>query len=436
MVGTKKKHIDEYTVIRGDIKDWLNWIKSYVEWNIDFGFWLKKKRNVLEMQNINLEERGRMERFVGKGSKRKERSHQLDTKVNEGGTGEWAEFEIKEKKIKKKINEAGVDLKDQARDLVWKRDNIAKKLKQTFSQKGQASKAKTALETKRLLDDFKIDFILQTKSLILCEKKFEEKHREYFAKKKQAGESFERNDRQKFSRSSDSLNAEILEMFKIIEKILGLIVCFIHKFFQVDSSTEVRIDIQHDKKVGGFSGQIEKSEISSESSEITSESSDKGNHAFTSAGIDFDALNKIEEKFVQLSIFKFARFFFSNKKNMHFLSLLPWVAIFHDVGKVKTKQWDETKQDYTFFAHEKISAEAAKKRMQALKFSKEEIKTISHLVRHHMVSYDSSWSDGAVRRFLRKVGDSWDLLLDFVRADIFAETWTSRHRVGNGYCRA
>jgi tRNA nucleotidyltransferase (CCA-adding enzyme) len=46
---------------------------------------------------------------------------------------------------------------------------------------------------------------------------------------------------------------------------------------------------------------------------------------------------------------------------------------------------------------------------------------VVNLIRHHMVDYDPAWGDGAVRRFIRRVGpDNVNLLLSFRKADIMA----------------
>ena len=42
--------------------------------------------------------------------------------------------------------------------------------------------------------------------------------------------------------------------------------------------------------------------------------------------------------------------------------------------------------------------------MRRLKFSKEEEKKVCHLVAQHMFNYTPEWSDGAVRRFIARVG--------------------------------
>jgi hypothetical protein len=49
------------------------------------------------------------------------------------------------------------------------------------------------------------------------------------------------------------------------------------------------------------------------------------------------------------------------------------------------------------------------------------IRQVTHLIAHHMIGYHSGWQDGAVRRFIRRVGpENLDHLLSFRRADLVA----------------
>jgi len=83
--------------------------------------------------------------------------------------------------------------------------------------------------------------------------------------------------------------------------------------------------------------------------------------------------------------------------------LIRLSALLHDVGKVNTKRVGDD-GDYTFYNHEVIGARLVRKILKRLKFSNIEIETINNLVINHMFHYTDDWSDGAVRRFMRKVG--------------------------------
>lgn len=84
-------------------------------------------------------------------------------------------------------------------------------------------------------------------------------------------------------------------------------------------------------------------------------------------------------------------------------ALVRLAALFHDIGKVQTKRMGDD-GDYTFYNHEVIGARIARRIMKRLKFSNTEIDKVNNLVINHMFHYTSDWTDGAVRRFMRKVG--------------------------------
>lgn len=83
--------------------------------------------------------------------------------------------------------------------------------------------------------------------------------------------------------------------------------------------------------------------------------------------------------------------------------LIRLSALLHDVGKVSTKRIGDD-GDYTFYNHEVIGARMVRKILKRLKFSNAEMETVNNLVLNHMFHYTDDWSDGAVRRFMRKVG--------------------------------
>ena len=90
-------------------------------------------------------------------------------------------------------------------------------------------------------------------------------------------------------------------------------------------------------------------------------------------------------------------------------------ALLHDISKPETRVWSEEKNDYTFYGHEVVGAETAKKILRNLKFTKETVDRVSLLVRWHMF-FDDGDGDGvsrtAVRRMIARVGEDniWDLI--------------------------
>lgn len=78
-------------------------------------------------------------------------------------------------------------------------------------------------------------------------------------------------------------------------------------------------------------------------------------------------------------------------------------ALLHDIGKATAVQSDED-GGVSFHRHEQDSEEMCHAVMRRLKFSREEEKNVCHLVAQHMFNYTPEWSDGAVRRFISRVG--------------------------------
>ncbi len=103
---------------------------------------------------------------------------------------------------------------------------------------------------------------------------------------------------------------------------------------------------------------------------------------------------------------------------------LRLTALLHDIAKPRVRQKIGNK--WIFHGHEEASSSLAKEIMYRLKFSKDIICKVTNLIRHHMIGYDSRWSDGAVRRLIRRVGteDIMDLII-FRRADILTHGFVS-----------
>ncbi len=102
--------------------------------------------------------------------------------------------------------------------------------------------------------------------------------------------------------------------------------------------------------------------------------------------------------------------------------ILRMAGLLHDVGKPRSRAFSEKTQDYTFYEHERIGAEMSEPMLARLRFSNDERTHITSLVRHHLICYDESWSDAAVRRWIRRVTP--ELLEDLYslnRADVLGK---------------
>lgn len=96
-----------------------------------------------------------------------------------------------------------------------------------------------------------------------------------------------------------------------------------------------------------------------------------------------------------------------------------FAALMHDVGKPKTRRFVDD-GTVTFHHHDVVGAKLTRKRMQALRFSKDEIEAVSTLVELHLRFHGygtGEWTDSAVRRYVRDAGDQLERLHILTRAD-------------------
>ncbi|MGL5254697.1 MAG: CCA tRNA nucleotidyltransferase [Brevinema sp.] len=84
-------------------------------------------------------------------------------------------------------------------------------------------------------------------------------------------------------------------------------------------------------------------------------------------------------------------------------AITRWASLLHDVGKPRAKSFAlKIGNGNVFYNHEVIGAKMARGIMRRLKFSNDEIDRAFLLIELHMFFYTSEWTDGAVRRFLKR----------------------------------
>ncbi len=115
--------------------------------------------------------------------------------------------------------------------------------------------------------------------------------------------------------------------------------------------------------------------------------------------------------------------------------VLRFAALMHDVGKPKTRRF-EPGGAVSFRHHDVVGAKLTRKRMQALKFDKDTIKAVTHLVELHMRFYgygEQEWTDSAVRRYVTDAGDQLQRLHRLTRSDVTTRNKRKAARLDHAY---
>lgn len=99
-----------------------------------------------------------------------------------------------------------------------------------------------------------------------------------------------------------------------------------------------------------------------------------------------------------------------------------WAALFHDIGKVRTRSISPSGEVH-FFGHAEVGARMFDRIDRRVPlFTKDDVlkSSVRFLILHHLRAsqYDASWTDSAVRRFAKEIGEGLDDLLCLSRADI------------------
>ena len=98
--------------------------------------------------------------------------------------------------------------------------------------------------------------------------------------------------------------------------------------------------------------------------------------------------------------------------------LLRLAALFHDVGKPKTRSFGPG-GTVSFHHHEVVGARMTRDRMRALRYPTEDVEVVTRLVELHLRfhTYSMGWTDSAVRRYVRDAGPLLDRLNELTRCD-------------------
>lgn len=116
--------------------------------------------------------------------------------------------------------------------------------------------------------------------------------------------------------------------------------------------------------------------------------------------------------------------------------VLRWAALLHDIGKPATRR-HESDGGVSFHHHEVVGAKMVRKRMRALKYSKQMVDDVSQLVYLHLRFHgygDGAWTDSAVRRYVTDAGpELLPKLHKLVRADCTTRNKRRAARLQSSY---
>ncbi|HMR49186.1 MAG TPA: CCA tRNA nucleotidyltransferase [Arachnia sp.] len=109
-------------------------------------------------------------------------------------------------------------------------------------------------------------------------------------------------------------------------------------------------------------------------------------------------------------------------------------ALLHDIGKPATRRFEGSK--VTFHHHDVVGAKLAAKRLRALTYSSQIVKSVSKLVELHLRFHgyaEGTWTDAAVRRYVRDAGDELERLHMLTRADCTTRNRAKATRLRRAY---
>jgi len=114
---------------------------------------------------------------------------------------------------------------------------------------------------------------------------------------------------------------------------------------------------------------------------------------------------------------------------------LRLAALLHDIGKPRTRKL-EPGGVVSFHHHDVVGSRMARKRLQALRFDNDTISSVTQLIEQHLRFFgyaEGTWTDSAVRRYVRDAGAELARLHILTRADVTTRNKRKAARLASAY---
>jgi tRNA nucleotidyltransferase (CCA-adding enzyme) len=111
--------------------------------------------------------------------------------------------------------------------------------------------------------------------------------------------------------------------------------------------------------------------------------------------------------------------------------IIRLAVLLHDIAKPATREpHPKEPGQFRFLQHEEVGAKMAEEWMREYKFSNEEIQRVSHMIRHHLIHYETNWNNSQVRRWVKAIGKEYIAdVISVAKADLLGKGYPCQDRM-------